>query len=59
MKVVKRNGQTVDFDQSKIANAILKANNEVPEKEKATKKEIDEVIEYIKSLGKKRMLVED
>ena len=59
MKVVKRNGQTVDFDQSKIANAILKANNEVPEKEKATKKEIDEVIEYIKSLRKKRMLVED
>lgn len=59
MKVVKRNGQTVDFDQAKIANAILKANNEVPEKEKATKKEIDEVIEYIKSLGKKRMLVED
>lgn len=59
MKVVKRNGQTVDFDQSKIANAILKANNEVPEKEKATKKEIDDVIEYIKSLGKKRMLVED
>ncbi|CDE72417.1 anaerobic ribonucleoside-triphosphate reductase [Acidaminococcus sp. CAG:917] len=59
MKVVKRNGQTVDFDQSKIANAILKANNEVPEKEKATKKEIGEVIEYIKSLGKKRMLVED
>ena len=59
MKVVKRNGQTVDFDQSKIANAILKANNEVPEKEKATKKEIDEVIEYIKSLDKKRMLVED
>ena len=59
MKVVKRNGQTVDFDQSKIANAILKANNEVSEKEKATKKEIDEVIEYIKSLGKKRMLVED
>ena len=59
MQVVKRNGATVDFDQSKIVNAICKANNEVQGREKATKKQIEEVVEYIKSLGKKRMLVED
>ena len=59
MQVVKRNGATVDFDQSKIINAICKANNEVQGREKATKKQIEEVVEYIKSLGKKRMLVED
>lgn len=59
MQVVKRNGATVDFDQSKIVNAICKANNEVQGREKASKKQIEEVVEYIKSLGKKRMLVED
>lgn len=59
MQVVKRNGATVDFDQFKIVNAICKANNEVQGREKATKKQIEEVVEYIKSLGKKRMLVED
>ena len=59
MQVVKRNGATVDFDQSKIVNAICKANNEVQGREKDTKKQIEEVVEYIKSLGKKRMLVED
>ena len=59
MKVVKRNGSIVDFDQSKIANAISKANNEVKGSQRATKKEIGEIIDYIKSLGKERMLVED
>ena len=59
MKVVKRNGSIVDFDQSKIANAISKANNEVKSSQRATKKEIGEIIDYIKSLGKERMLVED
>lgn len=31
MQIVKRNGQIVDFDQDKIANAIRKANAETPE----------------------------
>lgn len=59
MQVVKRNGSIVDFDQQKIENAISKANHEVHAKERATKKEISEIIEYIKSLDKNRMLVED
>ena len=30
MNVIKRNGEEVTFDKSKIVNAIKKANNEVP-----------------------------
>ena len=59
MQVVKRNGTIVDFDQSKIINAINKANNEVKASERATKKEIGEIIDYINSLKKDRILVED
>ena len=59
MKVIKRNGRAVDYDRQKIAIAINKANEEVLPKEKATKEEIMEIIEYIEALGKKRMLVED
>lgn len=59
MQVVKRNGTIVDFDQRKIINAISKANNEVKASERATKKEIGEIIDYINSLKKDRILVED
>ena len=59
MQVVKRNGTIVDFDQSKIINAISKANNEVKASERATKKEIGEIIDYINSLKNDRILVED
>ncbi len=55
MKVIKRNGQVVDFDREKIKIAIEKANREVRPKERATK----EVINYIEEMGKKRILVED
>lgn len=59
MKVIKRDGRVVDYDKSKIKIAIEKANNEVPKKQKATKDDIDAVIEYIEELNKKRILVED
>ena len=59
MKVIKRDGRTIDFDRQKIAVAIEKANREVRGKEKATKEEINQIITYIEELGKKRMLVED
>ena len=59
MKVIKRDGRTIDFDKTKIEIAIEKANKEVKENQKATKKEINEIIEYIEELGKKRILVED
>ena len=59
MKVIKRDGRAVDFDREKIAIAIEKANVEVKDKEKATKNEIKEIIEYIEDIDKKRILVED
>ena len=59
MQVVKRNGNIVDFDPSKIVNAITKANENVKEKERATKKEINEIVDYVKNTNKNRILVED
>lgn len=59
MKVIKRDGRAVDYDKSKIMTAIEKANQEVQIKQRASKDEIKEITEYIESLGKKRMLVED
>ena len=53
MKVIKRDGRAVDYDRSKIAIAIEKANKEVRKSEKATKEEINEIIEYIEELEKK------
>ena len=59
MKIIKRDGRIVDYDRQKIAVAIEKANRDVFGKEKATKEEIKEIIDYIEGLGKKRILVED
>ena len=59
MKVIKRDGRAVDYDRKKIEIAIGKANSEVKENERATDIEIKNIIEYIESLNKKRMLVED
>ena len=59
MKIVKRDGRTVEYDSDKIRIAINKANNEVAEADKVSLKDIENIIKYIESLGKKRMLVED
>ena len=59
MKIIKRDGKTVDYNSEKIEIAIKKANKEVRRKERATDEDIHEVIAYIESLDKKRMLVED
>ena len=59
MQVIKRDGKIVDFDKSKIRIAIEKANKEVKQKERASKDEINEIINYIEELDKKRILVED
>ena len=59
MKVIKRDGTIVDYDAEKIRCAIKKANAEVPKIERATDERIEEIINYIEELGKKRILVED
>jgi ribonucleoside-triphosphate reductase len=59
MKVIKRDGHSVDYDTEKIKKAIAGANREVPEEERATDAEIKKIIKHIEGLNKKRILVED
>jgi len=59
MKIIKRDGAIVEYNPEKIKVAIQKANNEVRRKEKVTKEQIKEIVEYIEELNKPRILVED
>ena len=59
MKIIKRDGKIVDYDRNKIEVAIDKANKQVPEEERVSKTQVKNIINYIESLNKKRMLVED
>ncbi len=59
MKVIKRDGHIVDYDKEKIFVAIGKANDELPEEDRATDNEIKKIVKYIEGLNKKRILVED
>ena len=59
MKIIKRDGHIVDYIPEKIEIAINKANVEVPEEDRVTDVQIKNIIKYIESLNKKRMLVED
>ena len=59
MKVIKRDGSVVDYDRSKIATAIGKANAEVPQEDRLSQEGIDAIIDRIEGLKRPRMLVED
>ena len=59
MKVVKRDNTIVDFDGSKIVNAIKKANTAVTPEETIDEKSIYNIMEGIKNCHKERLLVED
>ena len=59
MKVIKRDGNTVTYDRSKIITAIKKANAEVEPGEKVTDEKIEEIVQGIESKNRPRMLVED
>jgi len=59
MKIIKRDGHVVDYSPDKIAVAIGKANAEVREEDRVSDIQIKNIIKYIESLGKKRILVED
>ena len=47
MKIIKRNGSEVDFDISKIAAAITKANEAGGAKKELTRAQIKEISEYV------------
>ena len=59
MKVIKRDGSSVDYDRSKIVIAIEKANAEVPEEERLDRAGIDAIIDSIEAQKRQRILVED
>lgn len=59
MKVIKRDGSTVDFDRTKILVAITKANDAVEESERITSAQMEEIADYVNTKNKKRLLVED
>lgn len=59
MIVIKRDGQKVNYNRSKIIVAIGKANEEVPEEERVSDEEIEEIVSYVETRKRKRILVED
>lgn len=59
MKVIKRDGTTVDFDRSKIIVALSKANDAVEAEDQITVAQMEDIADYINSKNKKRVLVED
>lgn len=59
MKVIKRDGTTCDFDGSKIAVAIGKANESVDFEDRITDEQITAIVDDISSRHRARLLVED
>ena len=59
MKVIKRDGTTVDFDRNKIITAIQKANSAVDEEHRVSDEQIEAIVSSIESKKKLRLLVED
>lgn len=59
MKVIKRDGTTVDFDRTKIIVALEKANDAVDECDRISEEQIESIADFVADTHKKRMLVED
>ena len=59
MKIIKRDGKSVEYNPEKIRVAVQKANTEVRGSDKVSKAQIEEIITYIEQLNKSRVLVED
>lgn len=58
-KVVKRNGEIADFDESKIVNALHKANLEVAPNEQVNDSQISKIIDGLLSQNKEKYPVEE
>ena len=59
MKVIKRDGTTVDFDANKIIIAIQKANAAVEPEYQIEEDKIKEIAANVQAKNRKRLLVED
>ncbi len=59
MKVIKRDGTTVDFDRSKIVKALCKANDAVEAEYRISNEQIEKIVRDIETKKRSRYLVED
>ena len=59
MKVIKRDGKTVEFDRNKIIKAIRKANEAVEEEHRISDEQIEQIVRSIENKKRSRYLVED
>ena len=55
MKVIKRDGRTVDFDRSKIQVSLERAGEEVSFDERTNKEDVKGIIRYIEELNKNEL----
>ena len=58
MKIQKRDGRIVPYEEEKIVEAIHKANQEVEEKDRADEGLIQEILEAVRGLDKEQLTVE-
>ena len=59
MKVIKRDGRVVDFNEDKIVIAISQANKEVKGKEKLSRAEIEQILQSIREMNVEEISVEE
>lgn len=59
MKVIKRDGTTVDFDRTKIVVAVEKANSTVLPEHQISEAQIQSIADYVAAVDRPRLLVED
>lgn len=58
MKIQKRDGRVVPYEEDKIREAIHKANNEVEERYRASEGLIEEILEDVQQEGRQTQTVE-
>lgn len=59
MRVIKRDGRTVEYNRNKILIAVRKANAEVDSFERASDDLIDGIVASVENSGRDTMQVED
>ena len=59
MRIQKRDGHIVPFEEEKIKAAIRKANNEVEERDRADRGLVQEILDAVHREGKELQTVED
>lgn len=58
MKVIKRDGSTVNYDRNKIVSALEKANQTVSLGKRVTEQEIKNIIAFVENMAKEEISVE-